>query len=157
MVYAWLQIQKADNRQDVKRLRETGIHADELVLLSFEKGMAENLLSWEDAHEFEYEGQMYDVVKSEVVGDTIHYWCWHDHRETRINDHLAGLIQKTIPARQGQDRPARALKLLITPYCLARTQWNAEHAAQEIPLPGHQPALYLSFSKDPPSPPPRMS
>lgn len=46
-------------------------------------------LIWENANEFEYNGEMYDVVKSSITssGETV-YYCVNDEKESDIVKHI---------------------------------------------------------------------
>lgn len=63
--YSWLQYQKAEVRKEVERQKERGFAEEDLVLLRFSYSETKHLLRWEHAAEFEYLGQMYDIVRSE--------------------------------------------------------------------------------------------
>ncbi len=69
-----------------------GLDKSELVLLKFSRAAAQTQLRWEHAKEFELEGQMYDVVETELKGDTLYYICWWDHEETKLNKQLKNLV-----------------------------------------------------------------
>lgn len=69
-----------------------GLNPEELVLLKFTKHDAETLLKWKHSREFEFKGEMYDVVSTEIKGDTTYYRCWWDHEETRLNKQLKKLV-----------------------------------------------------------------
>ena len=64
-------------------LKEIIIHKDEI----------DNKLSWEHEREFELGGEMYDVISSEIKGDSIVYHCIHDAKESSINKRLISLIK----------------------------------------------------------------
>lgn len=67
----------------------------ELVWLKFSAEEARSELEWEHDREFEYRGQMYDVVRSEVKGDTTFYLCWPDAAETALNRQLEQLVAES--------------------------------------------------------------
>lgn len=90
--YLWLNHQRSEVKHEVKRMMIRGIDRDELILLKFSKEEAETKLKWEHSKEFEYNQQMYDVVESKIIGDTIYYWSWLDNEETRLNQELAELV-----------------------------------------------------------------
>ncbi|MCB2407847.1 hypothetical protein LGH74_07655 [Hymenobacter sp. BT178] len=45
-------------------------------------------LQWQEANEFRWRGQLYDVVRQRADADSITYFCWHDQGEEKL---LAGL------------------------------------------------------------------
>jgi hypothetical protein len=93
--YSWLQYQKHQTKEMVKR--QILAHADkkELVTLTFSTAEATTELHWEHDREFEYKGQMYDIVEKETNGDSISYICWWDHAETALNAQLYEIVEKT--------------------------------------------------------------
>ena len=104
--YTWLQHRKAVVRKEVKWKMIAGIDTHELVHFSFTRKEAQTQLNWEHAKEFEYKGEMYDVVKKVCTNDTIQYWCWWDHEETKLSKQLTKLLvgayQKDAPTKDHQ-------------------------------------------------------
>ncbi|MEX0813923.1 MAG: hypothetical protein WD048_17015 [Chitinophagales bacterium] len=92
--YLWLQYQKKMVKKSVKWKMIDGIDKSELVYFKFSKADSANVLNWKHSREFEYNGQMYDIVERENRGDSLFYWCWWDHEETKLNKALTQLIQK---------------------------------------------------------------
>lgn len=86
--FIFLQFQRRVVRKEVKKKMMAGIPKADLVLLVFTKKEINTKLSWEHAKEFEFEGNMYDIVYEEVIGDKKHYWCWLDTEETKLNKEL---------------------------------------------------------------------
>jgi len=87
----WLNFQKSEVRERVKHQILSGIDKEELVLMKFLSDMTEQQVEWEGDDEFEFEGVMYDVVATQIKGDTTYYWCWKDNEETQLArkmDHL---------------------------------------------------------------------
>ena len=64
----------------------------EIVELSFSENQLQNDLRWEHAGEFEYQGQMYDIISKEVKGDTTYFKVYWDKVETLVNQRLKELI-----------------------------------------------------------------
>ena len=88
----FLQHQKHVVKKEIKRQIIAGIDKKELVHLKFSGSELHAELYWEHEKEFEYAGEMYDVVKQKTIGDTIHFWCWPDHQETGLNQMLRKLV-----------------------------------------------------------------
>lgn len=82
---------KSEIREAVKAQIIAGVGQNELVQLSFSNKQIKSELRWEHAREFEYRGEMYDVVRSQQRADSITYWCIHDRAETQINQQLETL------------------------------------------------------------------
>ncbi len=92
--YLWLHIQKSRIKKEVKARFIAGIDKSELTHFTFSQSQLKTDLRWEHDREFEYKGEMYDVVETEMLGDSIHYICWHDKAETQLNRRLQTLIAK---------------------------------------------------------------
>lgn len=90
--YVILQNQKKQVRREVKKQLIEEVGKEQLVLLVFSEKDQLTQLKWEHSKEFEYKGQMYDVVDKKIKGDTTFYWCWWDHAETHLNKQLKALV-----------------------------------------------------------------
>ncbi|AEE53853.1 hypothetical protein [Haliscomenobacter hydrossis] len=116
--YAWLQYQKLVVKREVKQALMAGMGKERLVRLAFTPAQADTVLHWEHSREFEYQGQMYDVVEAQMRSDSTIYWCWWDQEETLLNQHLSALVEKILerdPQRQhAQDQLSQFLDNL---YC----------------------------------------
>lgn len=102
---SYLQYHKVQVRKAVKHRMIAGIDRSELVLLTFTEREAQQELRWEHRREFEYKGEMYDIVERKVVGDTLYFWCWWDYAETTLNKKLKSLTTKLLgqqPLRKKQ-------------------------------------------------------
>lgn len=67
---------------------EEGVAEERLIVLKFTQKEESVELHWEHAREFEYRGEMYDIISSEVKGDTTYYSVWWDREETALNRQL---------------------------------------------------------------------
>ena len=90
--YIWLKHELKITRKELKKQLIEGLDNRDLVTLKFVKYRIKCELKFEHPKEFEYHGEMYDVVKSETKGDTIIYNCWWDNKETKLNKQLAHLM-----------------------------------------------------------------
>lgn len=81
------QYQKGQIRREIKHKIIAGLNRSELARVSLHKNDL-NQLRWEHAKEFEFEGEMYDVVSVDETRDSITYWCWWDYEETALNQSL---------------------------------------------------------------------
>lgn len=92
--YTWLKVQKKQVKRAVKWKMIEGISQEQLETLVFSREEAEKELRWIHSREFEYRGEMYDIVETIECSDSIRYICWWDHEETKLNRQLAGLVEK---------------------------------------------------------------
>lgn len=95
LTYSYLKVEKHQLKRSIKHQIIDGINKSELVLLRFSKKEIKEKLEWEHSKEFEYEGEMYDVVEKVETTDSVSYWCWWDYEETRLNKQLAGILIAT--------------------------------------------------------------
>lgn len=88
----WYQQSRRIVRKQVKQMMIRGINPGKLILLRFSHEDTSRQLRWEHAQEFEYNGNMYDIVKTTQTADSVNYLCWPDHRETALNKELNRLV-----------------------------------------------------------------
>lgn len=96
LVYHLFLSKKSEIKHEVKEKIIQGLDLKELSLLKFLILDTPSVLRWKHEREFEYEGEMYDVVSSEIIGDSIFYYCWWDHEETRLNKDLKSIISQIL-------------------------------------------------------------
>lgn len=92
VTYTWLQHRKTMVRKEVKWKMIAGIDKNELVLLKFSTKESHDKLKWKHSKEFEYNGEMYDIVERKATKDSIQYCCWWDHEETKLSKQLSKLL-----------------------------------------------------------------
>lgn len=137
-----------------------GINPEELVLLKFSKEETQTKLRWEHSKEFEYDGQMYDIVSKEVKGDSIFYRCWWDHEETKLNKKLQILVANAL----NEDEDKRKFQLNLHNYffsffCTDLSNWQAtplQNFEIETPEVMHV-TKFSAIRLTPPKPPPKLS
>lgn len=153
--YSWLQYQKKLVKKQVKRHIMAGLDRQDLVLLKFTEAEAQAKLRWEHAREFEYEGQMFDVVEREIRGDTLFYWCWWDSEETMLNKELSALAarvwRKDARHQQQQQRLTWFFESL---FCADILSWQMPVFRTGDALLGFWFSAYSFFNLPPPVPPP---
>jgi len=98
--FTCLHLSKTKIKREVKWRMIAGLENSELVELKFSKKQLANEVRWEHLKEFEFRGQMYDVVSETISGDTTLFICWWDHDETALNIQLKSLVQLAIGQRQ---------------------------------------------------------
>lgn len=95
-VYGWLKFEKAAVRKSVKHRLMEGIPKDELIQFTFALEDTAKVLNWIHSKEFEYQGEMYDIVTRYYSKDSVKYDLWWDHEETELNKKLARLTNGLI-------------------------------------------------------------
>lgn len=117
--FIFFQFQKKQIKREVKWRIIAGINKDELVLLKFTEKEKKTQLNWKHAKEFEYNGEMYDIVETEVNDDTTSYWCWWDYEETKLNKHLKELVSFACGNNaKNQENQRRLFKFFKSLYIL---------------------------------------
>lgn len=107
--YTGLHVEKYRVKKAVKQRLLAEVNPADLVFFQFSKIEQETVLHWEHEQEFEYHGQMYDVVRKVVRNDSVLLWCWWDHAETKLNRQLRHILAQTLsndPCRRDQERRA---------------------------------------------------
>lgn len=110
--YIYLSLQQKAIQEDVQRKLEEGIPKNELVKLTFSKKEIHGLLKWEHDKEFEFKGQMYDVVEVIDVGDSLQYLCWWDKAETATKKNKQDLLHAAIDT----SNPAKHIPFTFSDY-----------------------------------------
>lgn len=107
--YLYLSTERYLVKKAVKRMIINGMEEDQLIAFTFSAHDSAEVLQWKHAREFQFEGEMYDIVRFEFAGgDSTRYICWHDRDETRLNEQIASLLPTIFghheQTRQTKDR-----------------------------------------------------
>ena len=149
-----LQFQKQLIKKEIKNRIISGIDRNDLVILKFTKTESESKLKWKESKEFEYNGEMYDVVESEFSGDTITYWCWWDREETRLNRQLNDLADRAAEQNTWNEENLRRITTFLQSlYSPSRFDFDAFANFRFAPRPTLN-YFYSSICIPPPIPPP---
>lgn len=158
--YSRLKFEKKQVKREIKKKIIAGLDKSELVLVKVSEQESKTALNWHHSREFEYKGQMYDVVEVRQIGDSIHYLCWWDKAETQLNRQLNQLVAKALgnnpQHKETQNRLIRFVQHLY--YCPA-PKWQLKSPPEDLcgrkafwantlPL--------ISFTSSPPTPPPEF-
>jgi len=156
-VFSFIQYQKEQIKKEVKRQIINGIDKEDLVSLRFLKNEIEAKVQWLHSKEFQYKGQLYDIVETEYRGDTIYYLCWWDHKETELNKLLEQTVNHTTGndplTKQNKKRLANFYKSLFYEEILV---WKIYNTQIESAATFHK-FVYQTFSIPPPYPPPKAN
>jgi len=152
---AWY-IEKQAIRMEIREKLFTEPDRSKLKLLKFNVRDAKSFLSWKDKREFEFNGRMYDVVETEMLGDTVAYLCWPDDKETGLNRKLNEMTARAM----GSDKQNSNRRLLVDYLKVQFVQNIVEYAgwlAGKDLVPGFFFLdLYSSVYLPPLSPPPKV-
>lgn len=156
--FTWLEFKKHQVQEEIRLRIQEGVGKRELTVLQFSSIETMLLLRWEHEKEFEYKGEMYDVVLSKEKGDSIIFFCLKDHKETSINQQIKLLVSIAI----GQDQQQRENQKRLTWF--SKSLYHALLFSWSLPYPdnhskkGNTPysSNYSSIHIPPPFPPPKM-
>lgn len=109
----WLSYQKKEVKRMVKNEIISDLSSEELVELTFEVKLAFKELEWENKHEFQYKGKMYDIVSQEIIGNKITYYCWLDKEETALNAKLDNLLELALSGNQSKKSKEYQLEIFL--------------------------------------------
>ncbi len=144
-------------KREVKWKMIAGLDKEELVLLKFTAKESKTELRWEHSREFEYKGQMYDIVEKSIQGGTIFYWCWWDHEETKLNKQLDGLLANVLGNNpQRQEKKSQLADFFKKLFHENQKTHLAEIFKQRIDCFFYS-EVFTSIYHAPPVPPPRFS
>ena len=88
----WIKHQQKKIKRELKHAIISHTDKSAFVLLEFSKEETETKLNWKHSREFAYNNQMYDIVETINKGDSVFYYCWWDHKETKLNKQLSKLL-----------------------------------------------------------------
>ncbi|MFK8039395.1 MAG: hypothetical protein AB8B74_13965 [Crocinitomicaceae bacterium] len=88
-------LKKSDIRNRVLKEIRSGIAPEQLVHFQFSSTEALQL-NWKKSHEFELNGEMYDIVETKKVDGTVYYSCFHDTKESKLNRQLYKFLSQFI-------------------------------------------------------------
>ena len=112
--YGFLKIQKEHAKQDaMKRIKHE--RSLNVVLFRLDAHQLQQL-RWEHDHEFELDGDMYDVTKKVKIGDQTWIWCFKDSKETRIKEALAQLNGKWLQGNSSEPHQTSYVSVLKMPF-----------------------------------------
>ncbi|MGY6561478.1 MAG: hypothetical protein ACXITV_05180 [Luteibaculaceae bacterium] len=133
-----------------------GIDKNELVYMEFTSHQIENDLRWVHSKEFEFEGEMYDIVEYRIVGDSHQMWLWWDYEETELNQRvkriLADFLETNTNQKEGKSKIVSFFKTLFIPSLPAKlpTFYNQKSEQKIADKPVFYRAPFLSILAPPP-------
>ena len=155
VTFLWLYARKSEVRREVKRMIINGIDKSQLVKLQFSTQEQNTLLRWEHSKEFEFDGNMYDIVEAIQLEDSIIYYCWLDKAETELNRQLSELT-KDVFDKDSKKRTChnQLMKYYKSIYCCDIFNWKSELNEIFLVQSVNYDNKYSSLAPIPHSPPP---
>lgn len=148
-------LQKKAIQKQVKKILTKNIPKEELVYFRFSRQESQEKLRWKHDREFQYLGEMYDVVYKEIVNDSISYWCWWDTEETALYKKMKDIVAHSpdhLPGKKQSERKWHEFQKNLFCSHYINLPALAEHQAAGERL--FTPDLYQSIQLYSTSPPP---
>lgn len=153
-VELWYFAQQRKIHSEVSHIIEDGLNKNQLTLLTFSLNEEKKLVHWKKNDEFEYNGAMYDVVKSQTDGYKTKYTCWKDEKELHLKKQWKKLMRFATQSKQeNKDEQKKLVDHFKTLFldqfykCFAQAQYFST-----ILIPYTK--LYTSRFLNTPNPPP---
>tara|TARA_R110002012_G_scaffold153906_1_gene314103 strand:+ start:42186 stop:42668 length:483 start_codon:yes stop_codon:yes gene_type:complete len=157
VTYLYLNHQKYQIKREVKWKIIDGLDRSELVLIQLSKSEAKEKLEWEHSKEFEYLGEMYDVVEFAETADSVKYWCWWDHEETSLNQNLAEVVNTLLGNHSDKkEKEGKLITFYQSLFSEKVFQWSALHFNRMSNSSIAYEFIFEDYINSIPSPPPQM-
>jgi hypothetical protein len=116
---------------------------------------AQELIEWENDHEFEYKHNMYDVVKKEKSGNHLIYWCYQDLEESFVNEQIGELFSYLTGGHSTRPETRHLLeKIFKKLYCPLQDEISFQLLTLQIQQSGMKITHWQNLTQVIPSPPP---
>ncbi len=157
--YIWFQGRIKVAGQVASLRIKKAIPIEDQLLWKFSTNDSKTKLRWEHSREFEYMGEMYDIIRWEKRGDTLWYWCYWDREETKLKKRLNFLMVKMMgPAPQSRNEGRQLTEFFRSLY------FPFEKVTTDVVVFSKEkkelsPYLFsmVKYEIIPPSPPPEFS
>ena len=90
--FGMFELFRADYRAEAARIIGAGVPQHRQVVLSFDKNEFSRI-EWKDDDEFRFEGKLFDVIRTEIKGDSVYVYCVYDEDDTFLYVVLDNLIE----------------------------------------------------------------
>ncbi len=148
--YLWFIVKQYGIHQEVRQTIKKGLNDEDLVIIVDSSGNNQGIFWIEKGKEFLYKWEMYDVVKTKVIGEKTYYYCLNDTREKQ----LISTYSKTHNTKSNQDK--RIKKIISNEYFPHYLKLSYLRCATDYWF-AQLLFCYKSFISNKPSPPPKLS
>ncbi|MBC8173298.1 MAG: hypothetical protein H7X71_05260 [Chitinophagales bacterium] len=109
-------------------------------------------MKWIKKHEFNWQGEMYDVVQIEIKNDTAHCIVYHDTEEKKIAEKIIRLYNES--KKEGSQKKQTTERILKIDFITASKFYFMQHVLlTKIPL--YKQDVPVSYTGPVHSPPPK--
>lgn len=156
--YSYLHLEKWRIRKEIKKQLISGFAEEQLVRFEFSTDEINAVLHWYHSLEFEYKGQMYDIVRQTVGDSSVVYWCYPDNEETRLNKQLTALVNQLVKSdTQRNEKQNRLLTFSKSLFCQHITSPEFSPHKQDFTFSLTSDFTLNTLYLSPPAPPPRWA
>ncbi len=143
-------------REGIESSLIAGMDKNDLVLLKFTEEEKERL-EWEHSREFEFKGEMFDVMETSVTGDTTFYWCWEDNEETTLNEQIASLVNDALGNDRKNKKNCETFNSFLKSLYFSPISKTNFFRLQDLKVNSlFRIEFYTSLTTIPPLPPPKL-
>jgi hypothetical protein len=146
MYYKYLGMQQADKPSEKELIEFLVFNKDDILNGKVNFG-------WIDSREFEYNGDMYDIVKKEENDKQIFLYCINDSKEEKLDKEFSKNVEETTTNKKQKPNDNNPIKTLISEaVCLVSSKlMDADNLAY---MPNYF-RTYSSIWKEIATPPPK--
>jgi hypothetical protein len=158
-IVIFYQAQYFARNQMFRSLREGDYAADEVVrfkLSSDHLNKNGDGFLWKDSHEFEYKGQMYDIIKMVEDNNQVIIYCLNDISEAKIKAAFNDELNDLANGKLNNPRYRTSLLNLIS-HALCLNLFQLHCPAERQKFTAELRLNLLHYIKEIPFPPPRTS
>lgn len=144
-------------RESVKEQIE-GEYEEEKTLIKVPLKWSENPppeFKWHEDHEFEYRGQMYDIIRKEQRGNQMWYYCHWDKAETELLKNLSEYVSNYLQQHPKDNQKTTSLTTYLDKIFLVASRGHFLEAQRNAKLFAPYNLISDSIFWDVDEPPPR--
>ncbi|HMR89199.1 MAG TPA: hypothetical protein PKD51_13655 [Saprospiraceae bacterium] len=133
VIWSYFMVKQQMVKNEVEEKRNEGFNKDVVKILTFAKKDIKTIVRWEHDREFEFLGEMYDVISSLESEDSITYTCYWDIEETKIKKQIVKLFfndNEKLPFQH--EKEAKMIEYFKQFYTVGNVQILANNLQQDI-------------------------
>jgi hypothetical protein len=123
--YFVFKIQQREIRKEFKRLLQTGIAEDKLVVIEFDKNHLPakgEEIKFIGNHELFCHNTFYDIVRLETLGSVTKYYCIADQHETLLFARFSKVMKEETNKNNDQKNHKSSFKQFFNPFTFSTNQ-----------------------------------
>jgi hypothetical protein len=114
--YAYLSYQKEEIRENIEQKIIKNLNKSDLnIFIANEENLAR--IAWErEGKEFKFEGELYDIIFTEIKSGTTYYYCFKDKDETILEARINQFLKNQSGELPQNQHTKTILQLLLEPF-----------------------------------------